>query len=150
MPQSLSGVYIHLIFSTKNREGLITPGVEPELHAFLVGSLRDLGCPSLRVNGTADHVHCLFVLARTVAICDVVERVKRASSRWIKTKGPMFRGFAWQHGYGAFSVSESNIEGVKAYIDRQKDRHATRSFQDEYRSFLRKHNIVFDERYVWD
>ncbi len=150
MPQSLSSILLHLIFSTKQREPLITPAVEPELHAYLIAIFRDLECPSLQINGTSNHIHTLFRLSRTATVCHVVERCKKDSSRWIKTKGAEFQNFAWQQGYGIFSVSESNAEKVKQYIHEQKEHHKIRSFQEEYRAFLRKYRIQFDERYLWD
>ena len=150
MPQSLSNLLLHLIYSTKHREPLITTAIEAELYAYKVGILRDLGCPSLLVNGTADHVHILSALSRTKAVCEIVEAVKKGTSKWIKTKGPSFQVFTWQQGYGVFAVSESNAAEVRQCIADQKSHHQTRSFQEEYRGFLRKHRIAFDEAYVWD
>jgi putative transposase len=150
MAQSLASVLVHLIFSTKHREPLITPEIEPELYAFLGSVFRDLHCPFLNRGGTADHVHLLFGLARTVTVAAVVEEVKKSSSRWIKTKGPEFAAFSWQGGYAAFSVSASGVEAERAYLANQKDHHRVRTFQDEFRLFLQKHGIEFDQRYVWD
>jgi putative transposase len=107
MPQSLSRVLIHLIFSTKNRASMLSREVQPELHAYLVGVLRNIDCPSLQIGGTEDHVHLLFGLARTRTIADVVETTKTSSSKWIKTTGLPQGDFHWQSGYGAFSVSQS-------------------------------------------
>ena len=150
MPQSLSTVLVHLVFSTKNRESFITPTVEVELHAYMATVFRDHNSPSLAINGTPDHVHALFVLSRTITIADVVEKVKTGSSKWLKTKGPEFRNFHWQRGYGAFSIGQSNVAELKRYIRNQKQHHRTISFQDEYRKFLHRYEIDFDERYVWD
>jgi REP element-mobilizing transposase RayT len=97
-----------------------------------------------------DHAHLLFDLARTVSISQVVEDVKKSSSKWIKTQGAEFAAFAWQSGYGAFAVSESNVESVRQYIANQREHHQKKTFQDEYRAFLKRHNVAFDERYVWD
>jgi putative transposase len=102
------------------------------------------------MNSVEDHIHILFELSRTVTISDVVEEVKKSSSRWIKTQGPEFRTFAWQAGYGAFAVSESSVGAVRDYIIRQQEHHRARSFQEEYRAFLERHRISFDEKYVWD
>jgi REP element-mobilizing transposase RayT len=106
--------------------------------------------PSLAGNGTADHVHWLFTLSRTQTIASVVEEVKKRSSKWIKSKSTDFAHFQWQAGYGAFSIGASMLPAVTTYIERQKEHHRTRTFQDEFRSLLRRYGIVFDERYVWD
>ena len=112
--------------------------------------LKNADCPTLAMNGTADHIHALFSLSRVKTIVEVVEELKTSTSKWIKTKGPEVRGFHWQSGYGAFSVSQSNVEQVVHYIQQQKDHHRGRSFQDEFRALLRKHEISFDEGYLWD
>jgi len=111
---------------------------------------RELKSPSLAINGTSDHLHILFSLARTIAVADVVQEVKTESSKWIKTKGAEFRNFQWQRGYGAFSVGQSQVAEVKRYIARQKIHHQRITFQDEYRKFLKSYGIEYDERYVWD
>jgi REP element-mobilizing transposase RayT len=148
MPQSLADVLIHLVFSTKDREPLIHGSLEPELHAYAATVLKNGGCPALVVNGMPDHVHLLFHLSRTMTMAAIVEELKTSTSKWIKTKGPHLRGFHWQSGYGAFSVSRSNVEQVVDYIRKQKEHHRQRSFQDELRSLFQKHGIAFDERYV--
>lgn len=150
MPQSLSNVVIHLVFSTKNRERLITPGLEAELYPYLATVLRTFKSPSLAINGTADHLHVLLTLARTIAIADLVEELKTDTSKWMKTKGRQFRNFHWQRGYGAFSVGQSQVPAVKRYIANQKEHHTGITFQEEYRKFLTSYGIQFDERYVWD
>jgi len=116
MPQSLSSVLIHLVFSTKNREPFLLPAVEAELHPYMATIFRDHDSPSLIIDGTTDHVHMLFVLGRTITIADVVEEVKTGSSKWVKTKGLEFRNFHWQRGYGAFSIGQSNVSELKRYI----------------------------------
>jgi REP element-mobilizing transposase RayT len=150
MPQSLARLHIHLVFSTKNREPIITDGVRDALHAYMATVLQNLGCAPVLINSVEDHAHLLFDLSRTVSISQVVEDVKKASSKWIKTQTPEFAGFAWQSGYGAFAVSESNVEAVREYIANQREHHRKKSFQEEYRQFLERHRIAFDERYVWD
>jgi REP-associated tyrosine transposase len=150
MPQSLSSVLIHLIFSTKHREPLITPTIEIELHPYMAKIFRGLKSPSLAINGVTDHVHVLFALGRVIAIADLVEEVKTESSKWIKTKGPEFRNFHWQKGYGAFSIGQSQVPAVKRYIARQKMHHRRVTFQEEYRKFLKAYGIEYDERFVWD
>jgi putative transposase len=150
MPQSLSSILIHLVFSTKNREPLITPAIEPELHPYMATIFRAHKSPTLIIDGTRDHVHTLFALGRTITIADLVEEVKTGSSSWIKTKGTEFRNFHWQKGYGGFSIGQSNVAALKRYIRDQKHHHRRVSFQDEYRDFLKRYEIEFDERYVWD
>jgi putative transposase len=148
MPQSLSRVLIHLVFSTKNREPLIGPELRDRMFPYLGGTLNGIGCPVITVGGVADHVHLLFVLARTMAVCEAVEEVKKESSKWAKEHGRP--GFYWQNGYGAFSVSPSNVPQVSAYIANQEEHHRAKTFQDEFRELLRAHGIEWDERYVWD
>ena len=150
MPQSLSSVLIHLIFSTKNREPFITPSIEPELFPYMAKIFRELKSPSLAINEMPDHVHVLFSLARVITIADILEEVKTETSKWIKTKGPEFRNFHWQRGYGAFSIGQSQVEEVKRYIHNQKEHHRRVTFREEYRQFLKAYGIEYDERYVWD
>ncbi len=150
MPQSLSSILIHLIFSTKHRESLVTAQIEPELHAYMAGILNEKQCPAITIGGMPDHVHVPFMLARTMSVSDVVEDLKKDSSKWIKTQGASFREFYWQAGYGAFSIGQSSVAETRQYIDNQKEHHKKRTFQDEYRAFLRKYGVGYDERYVWD
>ena len=150
MPQSLARLHIHLIFSTKNREPVLRDTVRDSLHRYMAAVLQNLECPPVLINSVADHVHILFELGRTVAVSDAVEQVKKTSSKWIKTQGAEFSLFAWQAGYGAFAVSESNVAAVREYIADQPAHHRKKSFQEEYRAFLERHRVKFDERYVWD
>ena len=139
MPQSLSSVLIHLIFSTKNREPFISASVERDLHRYMAKILRALKSPSLTIDGTTDHLHILFSLSRVIKIADLVQEVKTDSSKWIKTLGPEFRNFHWKKGYGAFSIGQSQVPTVKRYIARQKVHHQRVTFQDEYRKFLKRY-----------
>jgi REP element-mobilizing transposase RayT len=150
VPQSLASILVHLVFSTKNREPFLTPEIETELHPYMATVLRVVDSPSLTMNGTADHVHILLRLGRTRTIAEVVEEVKTSSSKWIKTKGPRFAGFHWQAGYGAFSIGEPGVPALRRYIANQKEHHRVRTFQEEFRAFLAKYRIEYDERYVWD
>jgi putative transposase len=150
MPQSLARLHIHLVFSTKNREPLITDMVREPLHRYMATVLQNLGCAPVLINSVEDHAHLLFDLSRTVSASQAVEDVKKTSSKWIKTQGEQFALFAWQSGYGAFAVSESNTEKVREYIANQQEHHKKRTFQEEFRTFLQHHRIIFDERYVWD
>ena len=150
MPQSLARLHIHLIFSTKHRARLITNAVRSSLHAYMASVLQNLGCVPVLINSLEDHVHILFELARIVSVSQAVEDVKKSSSRWIKTQGNEFIGFAWQAGYDAFAVSESNVQAVREYIADQQEHHRRKSYQEEYQAFLEKHGIAYDLRYVWD
>jgi putative transposase len=147
--QTLVRVPVHVIFSTKERANLIQPEVEAELHAYLAGIANNLGSPCFAVNGTGNHVHMLVAQSKNFALARLVEEVKKGSSKWIKTKGAAFRGFHWQDGYAAFSVSQSNVAAVEAYIAGQKAHHRKRSFQEELIQVLQKHGVEYDERYIW-
>jgi putative transposase len=150
MAQSLSNVLLHLVFSTKNRHPWIKPEIEEELAKYIAGTCRELGCPSHKIGGTDDHLHIACSLSRTVSISKLLEEIKTSSSKWIKTKGDQYFGFAWQNGYGAFSIGQSQLHDLKRYIASQREHHRHTSFQDEFRQFLAKYEIEFDERYVWD
>src|SRR3954469_78249 len=136
MPQSLSRLLVHLIFSTKNRDPCLAPEICTELHPYLAVVSREIGCPTLQVGGVEDHVHLLFGLSRTLSVAQVVEKVKTSSSKWIKTKGATYKRFHWQTGYGAFSVSQSEADKVVHYIQNQVEHHRKSTFQEEYRKFL--------------
>ena len=150
MPQSLSKVIVHMIFSTKNREPFLDPEIRPRMHAYLATICRDLGGQGYRVGGVADHVHIVSTLPRTLSQASMIEELKTTSSKWIKGIDARYTQFHWQRGYGAFSVSPSQLDAVIQYVETQEEHHRTRTFQEEYRDFLRKHEIEFDERYVWD
>jgi len=150
MAQSLARLLIHLTFSTKLRRPLITPEVRPELNVYLGGILRNLESPAVEINCVADHAHVLFCLSRKCSLAKVVEELKRGSSKWIKTKSAALHDFYWQAGYGAFSVSQSNMAAVREYIRTQEEHHRKMTFQEEFLALLKRHDIEFDERYVWD
>ena len=150
MPQSLARLHIHLIFSTKNRASVLSDSLRVSFHRYAATVMRNLACPVTLVNSVEDHVHILFELARTASVSAVVLKIKTSTSKWIKTQGTEFSEFAWQSGYGAFAVSQSNVASVSDYIGKQREHHRSTSFQQEYREFLKRHEIEFDERYVWD
>ena len=150
MAQSLVKNYLHIIFSTKHRQPLIHDPVSLELYSYLAGICRNLECYPLKVGGYIDHVHILCMLSRKIALMKLLEEVKSHSSSWIKTKGPSLANFYWQDGYGAFSVSPSHVDIVKAYIEKQAEHHRKKSFQEEYLEFLKQYSIQYDERYLWD
>jgi REP element-mobilizing transposase RayT len=150
MPQSLSKLYVHLIFSTQHRESLLIPSVRGPLHAYLATVLKNQDCPALKIGGTSDHAHLLFRLSKNLALAEVVEKVKTSSSKWLKTQSRTLQWFYWQNGYGGFSVSPAEVDSVAAYIEGQEEHHRVVSFQEEYRSFLKEYGVEYDERYVWD
>ena len=150
MPQSLSKVIVHIVFSTKNREPWLDSNVRPRMHAYLAVICRDLGADFVHAGGVADHVHIVTTLPRTVSQAQMIEQMKKASSKWIKALDSRYRRFFWQRGYAAFSVSPSQLDAVLQYVDAQKKHHRTRTFQEEYRELLRRQGIDLDERYIWD
>jgi putative transposase len=153
MPQSLSFLLAHIVFSTKDRApvlDLTVLTVRPALHAYLATVARGADCECYCVGGVADHVHLAVRLSRTVTTAKLVEELKTSSSKWLKTQSPALTAFSWQLGYGAFSVRPSDLDALRHYIDHQEEHHRTKSFQDEYQAFLTKYGIEFDERYVWD
>ena len=153
MPQSLSYLLIHIVFSTKDRAPALDVAVRPALHAYLATVARNAGCECYQAGGVADHVHLAIRLSRTTTIADLVGKLKTSPSKWLKTQSPQLpalASFAWQHGYGAFSVGPSDLEALRAYIDMQEEHHRTRTFEEEYRVFLKRYGVEFDERYVWD
>jgi putative transposase len=150
MPQSLSSILIHLVFSTKNRQPFITQEIEHELYKYLGGIFRNCQCPSLLIGGEKDHIHALFSLLRGSTVAKLVEEVKSSSSKWIKGKGNEFETFQWQAGYGAFSIGQSGVEELKRYFADQKEHHRRASFENEFRALCRRYNVEIDERYVLD
>jgi len=150
MSQSLTQLYVHLVFSTKNRAHIILPEVQAELYSYMGGILNNIDCTPIQIGGITDHMHILSCLSKKITLINMVEEVKRSSSKWLKTKSPELAEFYWQNGYGAFTVGHTQIPIVVKYIQNQQQHHAKRSFQDEYRLFLRKYQIPFDEKYVWD
>ncbi|OAI54074.1 transposase [Planctomyces sp. SCGC AG-212-M04] len=148
MPQSLARNLIHLIYSTKSRVPCLSAQLRPKLYAYKAGILKDWNSPALVIGGVEDHVHVLCVLSKNHALTKIVEEIKKGSSKWLKTQG--LRDFHWQAGYGAFSVSESNSAQVARYIERQETHHRKLSYQEEFREFLKRHGVEFDERNVWD
>jgi len=150
MGQSLVKNYLHLVFSTKNREPFIDKTIRPELYTYLAGVCNNLESYPVKIGGYDDHVHILCMLSKKIALIKLMEELKSHSSKWIKTKGENFSNFYWQDGYGAFSVSPSEIEVITEYIANQDEHHNKKTFQDEFRLFLKKYNVEYDERYVWD
>lgn len=153
MPQSLNKVLLHLVFSTKDRMPLIDAEICPRLHAYMATVLCGISPPqthAYRIGGVADHVHIACSLPRSVTISKLLETVKKESSLWIKKQDAKYAKFFWQSGYGSFSVGHSQLDDLIRYIDNQEKHHKRVTFQDEFRTLLRKYNIEYDEKYVWD
>ena len=150
MPQSLSLVIVHLVFSTKDRLPRFDAPLRPHLHAYLAEVARNAGCEAYRVGGVADHVHLAIRLSRTLTIADLVETLKTSSAKWLKTQSAALSDFSWQRGYGCFSVAPADLMALTTYIDKQEEHHRVRTFQEEYRAFLNKYGVTYDEAYVWD
>lgn len=150
MGQSLVKNYVHIVFSTKHRVPFIQEPVQPELYSYLGGICKRLECHPIKIGGHTDHIHILCMLSKKIALMKLLEEVKSHSSKWMKTIGEKLKEFYWQDGYGAFSVNPTEVDVVKRYIENQKEHHKKITFQDEYRAFLKKYNVEYDERYVWD
>ncbi|GMV91697.1 MAG: hypothetical protein AMXMBFR82_14750 [Candidatus Hydrogenedentota bacterium] len=150
MPQSLSFVIIHVIFSTKDRSPFLSSETRPAMHAYLATVTRNAGCECYRAGGVDDHVHLAIRLSRTITIADLIEELKTSSSKWAKTQSTDLANFSWQRGYACFSIGPRDLDSLCAYIGEQEQHHRTRSFQEELRMFLNKYGVEFDEAYVWD
>jgi putative transposase len=148
--QSLVKNLVHLVYSTKHREPLVPKQSWNALFAYQAGIFAEWESPALGIGGVEDHVHALFALSKNHPLKKIVEEVKKGSSKWMKSDGPRIQGFGWQAGYAAFSVSQSSVEAVQKYIDDQEEHHRKMTFQDELRMLLKRHEVEFDERYVWD
>ena len=148
MSQSLTQLYVHIIFSTKHRHDFITDEIKEELYSYISKILKSYNSPPLQIGGTNNHIHILCKLSKNYTLCKIIEEIKKNSSKWMKSKGIV--NFFWQGEYGVFSVSQSQLEVVKKYIINQVEHHRTKTFENEFRYLLKKNRIVFDERYVWD
>jgi REP element-mobilizing transposase RayT len=148
MPSTFTNLRYHVVFATKERWPMIDLEWRPRLHEWMGGAARTIGGIALAIGGVADHVHLLLGLRTTHAIADVLRDIKSASSAWVHDEIG-YRKFAWQEGYGAFTVSASSVDSVRRYIERQEEHHRKRSFQDEYRDLLKRHGVEFDERFLW-
>jgi len=149
MAQTLVSLMIHVVFSTKNREPIITPAIEPELYAYFGGTAKNLESRCLAAGGTENHVHLLVSQSKKVALCHLMEEIKKGSSKWIKTKGNALANFGWQDGYEAFTVGESQVDALKLYLAGQKERHKKLTFEQELLALLKKYRVEYDERYLW-
>lgn len=150
MPQSLSKIYTHIGFGTKYRQHSIDTNIECHLHNYLGGICKSWECNPIQIGGYSNHIHILCQISRKVAPAKLIQELKQSSSKWIKTKGHSYQNFYWQDGYGVFSVSHSQVKRVVAYIRHQHEHHKNVTFKSEFVSLLKKHQIEFDERYIWD
>jgi REP element-mobilizing transposase RayT len=150
MAHSYTQLLYHLVFSTKQREPLLVPSVLPRLCEYLGGAVRGEGGTALIVNGMPDHIHILARVRQDVALSNVLRAIKANSSGWVHDTFPDLGGFAWQAGYGAFTVSASQAPKVRRYIETQQEHHRNRTFQEEFIVFLKAHGIEYDDRHLWD
>lgn len=149
MSQSLSNLFVHIIFHINFESVGIKAEDEESLYAYIGCIIKNVESTPILINGTSNHVHILCILSKNIALSKIVEEIKRHSSRWIKSQNPCYHNFAWQGGYAGFSVSASKVEIVKAYIKDQKEHHKKQTFQDEYILFLKEYGISYDEKYLW-
>jgi REP element-mobilizing transposase RayT len=150
MAQSLAKLHLHMVFCTRQRQPWLDDGVRADLHAFVAETLASAGCRATAIASVEDHLHVLFELSRTMAVCYAVESVKSASSRWLRSQGGALAGFAWQTGSGVFSVSALEVPHLVASLARQREFHLETDFHSEYCALLTRHQIAFDERLLWD
>jgi REP element-mobilizing transposase RayT len=150
MGQSLVKNYIHIVFSTKLRAPIIHAPYNIELYSYLGGICNNLESQVIKIGGYSDHVHILCMLSKKMALAKLIEELKSHSSKWMKTKDQSLKNFYWQDGYGAFSVNPKDVDIVIAYIENQQEHHSNKTFQQEYRAFLKKYKVEYDERYLWD
>jgi REP element-mobilizing transposase RayT len=148
MANTYTSLKYHIVFSTKNRECCLTEGIRDRLFAYLGGIARENGMQALEIGGVADHVHLLLSIPPSLAVSNAVQVIKGGSSHWLKDAFPGMKGFAWQDGYAAFTVSKSQLDGVRDYVRGQVEHHRTKTFAEEYRAFLQRHQIECDERYL--
>ena len=151
MSQSLAKIYLHVVFSTKERRPFLHDrDLREDMFAYLAGAFNGLDSPAILVGGTEDHIHALCRLSKNIAPKDLIAEVKRESSKWVKLQQGGPKDFYWQNGYGVFSLSPSHVDPTRNYIATQEEHHRQTSFKDEFRRLCRKYDVEIDERYVWD
>ncbi len=150
MAQTLVKNYLHIVFSTKHRRPFIVPSIEKELYFYLTGLCIELGCYPLKIGGYLDHVHILCNLSKKITLATFMEKLKGHSSKWIKTKGEEFRNFYWQGGYGAFSISDSDLPRLIRYLDNQHEHHQKKAFKEEYVAFLEEYKMNYNPQFLWN
>jgi putative transposase len=150
MPQSLSNILIHMVFSAKNRQKILYEKIRLELYAYIVGIFKSKNCPCYQVGGVDDHIHIACSLPKTISVSDLIKEIKTSTSLWLKTKDNNLINFHWQNGYGIFSLSPVHLSGLCEYIANQENHHKNKDFKNEFLGFLKKYNIIYDIRYLWD
>jgi putative transposase len=150
MPQSLSLVIIHIIFSTKDRAEVLDKNTSRELYPYLAAVARNQDCECFRAGGASNHVHLAIRLSRTITVAKLIEELKTSSSKWLKLRSSQLANFSWQRGYGAFSVGPSDLPALLGYIDTQEEHHRKRNFEEEFRALLKQYDVEHDEKYMWD
>ena len=150
MSQSLSKILLHAIFSTKNRTKSILPDFKPDLYGYIASICRTYKSNVFKIGGTKDHIHIAFTLPRTISVANLLEEIKKSTSKWIKTKNSKFKSFSWQAGYAVFSLGQSQLDILVKYIGNQKNHHKKKTFQEEVVEFLKKYDLEYDEQFLWD
>ena len=150
MAGTYTKLYYHIVFSTKNRQPFISPAIEDELYKYICGIIRNFGGSGIEINGAADHIHILAIIPPKLSLSETLRTIKANSSKWLHETKPECAEFAWQDGYAAFTVSASQVEGVRQYIRDQKKHHRERDYKAELLALLEKHGVEYDERYLWD
>ena len=150
MAQSLAKILVHIVVSTKNHRPFLDVSIRAELYAYLASILKANNSHAIKIGGVENHIHIFCTLPKGISLAEMIEEFKTSSSKWVKTKGTQYASFYWQNGYGAFSVSQSDADRVIKYIETQEEHHRKTSFEEEFRAFLTKYQVPYDERYVWD
>lgn len=150
MAHTFTHLLTHIVFSTKDRAAFLDDDLKPRLFAYMAGIIRELGGQVILINGPTDHVHILTTIPARLALSDFLRDLKANSSGWVHREFPSRHDFAWQTGYGAFAVSHSNLESVKEYIRNQEEHHRKLTFKEEFETFLKRHEIEYNERYLWE
>jgi putative transposase len=150
MAQSLSNILVHIVFSTKERRSWLNDAINNDLYPYITKTLNIYGCNTLKIGGIDNHIHILCVLSKNYALSEVIEKIKNSSSKWIKSKGEKYKNFYWQKGYGVFSISPSHKNVVINYIANQAQHHKQTSFEEELENILKKYNVEYDQKYLWN
>ena len=148
MPQSLSNILVHIVFSTKERRSWLNDSIINELYRYIAGTLKQCNCETIKIGGTENHIHILCALSKNHALNKIIEIIKTSSSKWIKTKGEIYRDFHWQNGYGVFSISSTHENVISNYIANQKEHHKQITFEEELKGILNKCRVKYDDKYV--
>ena len=150
MSQSLSKIIVHITFSTKNRQTFLNKTIRPKLYGYLAGILKKCESEPILIGGVSDHIHILCTLSKNYSVSKVIEIIKKSSSKWLKEQSKLLTKFQWQGGYAVFSVRQSRVSATKEYIAKQEEHHRKITFKEELKGFLRKYEIDYNEKYLWD